>query len=86
MISKLAKNIIEKYVVKPWPAGGYTFPMSKDPEEHGCEYICGVGNLSGRCWVETKEEAISIILEYPDDVEIKLSLKEFIGILAFEQS
>lgn len=39
-----------------------------------------------RCWVETIEEAISIILEYPDNVKIELSLKEFVGILAFEQS
>ena len=39
-----------------------------------------------RCWVETMEEAISIILEYPDDVEINMLLKELVGILVFEKS
>ena len=86
MTSKLEKKIIEKYVVRPWPAGGYTFPMAKDPVKQGCEYIRGAGHLMSRCWVETMEEAISIILEYPDDVEINMLLKELVGILVFEKS
>lgn len=77
----LAEKIARAFIVKSWPGGGYVFRMDKEVSLFGASYIPPAGNIGGMCWVEKIEDAVSVILKYPEYVEISVPIKRLMEML-----
>jgi hypothetical protein len=84
-MDKTAQKIIRKFVVKPWPGGGFVFPLDKKVYFFGAHYLKGHGGFGGMCWTETMEDALDIISKYPHNVKIEISIRALIDLLREEQ-
>jgi hypothetical protein len=87
-MDETAKKIIRKFVVKPWPGGGFVFPLDKEVDFFGAYYLKGLrghGGIGGMCWTETMEDALDIISKYPNNVKIEISIRALIDLLREEQ-
>jgi hypothetical protein len=82
-MNKLSERIIRKFAIRPWPAGGFVFPMGREVRLFGdaATYIKGSGGLGGMCWVERMEDAIDIVSKYPHDVKVSVSIHELMELI-----